>query len=64
VFSVKLDNTEPIIVMLMGSLKPPNAHIIATFDIKGSVKDRVVSKLVPLTFETIEAGEVYKDIDF
>ena len=48
----------------MGNCIPTEAKVIGLFDIKGSVKDRQVSKDDRLSLDTIDSSEVYKDVDF
>ena len=51
--------------MIMGSLIPPDAMVIGSFDIKGSKKDRFTD--LDETIDDIEdlwPCKVYKDIDF
>ena len=48
-------------VMIMGSIVDPSCEVIATFDIKGSLKDRFTNRSESLTYEILNPNIVYKD---
>ena len=65
VYTIRVGKTEDLCLQIMGNIvpNPTKTNVLAMFDIKGSIKDRMVAK-EGLDKESIQSGAVYKDIDF